>query len=383
MTRFLLDAHLDIAWNATGFDRDQRRTVAELRRSEARLEGKGRGHNTVSLPEMHRAGAGVCLATLLSRALPENYVSGDPTNAHPGISQRGNRKVILRENIDHTSQQIACAVAQGQLAYYRLLEQDGLMVQIADAGTLQRLASQWQTALRAGADTASLPIGYILSMEGADPIVNPQQARWWWQQGLRTLCLAHYGPSAYAMGTGFDGPLTPAGVELLKVLDELGMILDLVHTADQAITQALDQFSGSVFVSHGNCRALVPGDRQISDEQIRAIAQRGGVIGLVTDNWMLLKGYVYGQTPNTAISLGTMADHAEHICQLTGSRQHVALGSDLDGGYGTEQCPHDLDTIADLQKLGDILSQRGWTDAELDGFFHQNWLNFFGKALPQ
>jgi membrane dipeptidase len=163
----------------------------------------------------------------------------------------------------------------------------------------------------------------------------------------------------------------------------MGMILDLVHTADTALMQALEMYEGRVFVSHGNCRTLVPGDRQISDEQIKAIAERDGILGTVLDAWMLTGGWERGVTTNAGTTMNDLADHIDHICQLVGDANHAAIGSDLDGGFGTEQSPSDLDTIVDIHKVAPLLAERGYSDADLDGIFHGNWLRFFREALPE
>ncbi len=375
--RLILDAHLDLSWNAMSYDRDQLLSIDELRAGEAGMTGKSRGNCTVSLPEMRRGGVAVCLATLLCRALPPQLPEMDSNLGIAGDRRHG--EVILREDLDYANQTIACAAAQGQLAYYRLLEAEGHLRMIADSGALAALWAQWAK----GGGEKGAPIGYILSMEGTDPIVEPKQAEWWWEQGLRTACVAHYGPSAYAMGTGGDGPLTPKGRELLKEFDRLGMILDLVHTADTALAEALEIFSGPVFISHGNCRALVPHDRQISDEQIKQVVARGGVIGAVLDAWMLAPDYHRDEPGRPEPTLADVADHIDHVCQLAGNAKHAAIGSDLDGGFGTEQSPTDLNTIADLQKLDGILKQRGYSGEDIDGVFHGNWLRFFGDALPR
>ncbi len=366
--RPLIDAHLDIAWNAVSFDRDQLLPVDELRCRESGMTGKSRGNCTVSLPEMQRGGVRICLATLLCRALPGN-LSG-PVENSGAVDERGHGEIILREDLDYANRTIACAAAQAQLAYYRLLEQQGRMRMIRSSTDLD---AHWQTA--------DAPLGIILSMEGCDPIIEPSQAAWWYAQGLRTACLAHYGPSAYAMGTGGNGTLTVAGRELLKEFDRLGLILDLVHTADTAFEQALDVYSGPVFISHGNCRALVPHDRQISDNQIRTVAARRGVIGTVLDEWMLIADYRRGAENRTRATLDTIVDHIDHICSITGSAAHAAIGSDLDGGFGTEQTPEGLETIADLQRIAETLAVRGYSDAEIDAVFHGNWLQFFRWAL--
>ena len=158
------------------------------------------------------------------------------------------------------------------------------------------------------------------------------------------------------------------------------MILDLTHLAEQAFWEALERFGGPVMASHNNCRALVPGDRQFSDEQIRAIAGRGGVIGVALDAWMLYPGWIKDETSNDLVTLEAVADQIDHICQTTGGSLHAAVGSDLDGGYGTEQCPRDLDTIADLQKIPGLLRRRGYGEEEVERIMHGNWVRFFREA---
>ena len=381
--KLLIDAHLDIAWNALSYDRDQLLSIQDLRAGESHLSGKSRGNCTVSLPEMRNGGIGLCLATILSRALPchQNTTVGHQMTKqvrdHLGpIGERLRNEIILRENLDYANQTIACAAAQGQLAYYQLLETAGQLKMIRTAAELDELWLGWSNKVD------GTPIGFILSMEGTDPIVDPAQAQFWWDKGLRTACLAHYGPSTHAMGTGGDGPLTNKGRELLAIFNQLGMILDLVHTADTALEQALDIFQGPVFVSHGNCRTLVPHDRQISNDQIQKITERGGVIGVVFDCWMLSSKWRKGTPGNPRPSLTTVVDHIDHICQIAGSCQHVGIGSDLDGGFGTEQSPKELETIADLQKLEPLLAHRGYSNTDINAIFHENWLRFFRDALP-
>ena len=361
----LFDAHLDLAWNALSWNRDLTRSVAELRATEAEMtDHPARGKGTVALPDMRRGEVACCLATLLCRANPK---AQKPTG-------------YARRDLDYASQQIACAHARGQLGYYRLLEETGEATIITSSEQLDRHWQRWQQ----GGDHARLrtPPGLIIAMEGADPIVAPSQAERWFADGLRTVGIAHYGASAYGVGTGAAGPLTPAGVELLKEFDDLGMILDLTHSSDPTFFQALDVFHGPVHASHNNCRALVPGDRQYSDEQIRLLIARGGVIGVALDAWMLYPpGWQRGQTPRDAVTLAQVADHIDHICQLAGNARHVGIGTDLDGGFGTEQTPLDLDSIADIAKLDMLLAHRGYTAADIEGILRGNFFRFLREHL--
>jgi membrane dipeptidase len=310
---FIIDAHLDISYNALQWNRDQRMTVAEIRRLEAGMAEKGRGTNTVAFPELRAAEVGICLATVLARANPKG-----------------------KSSIDFRNQEIAFAAAQGQLAYYRALQADGVCHMIRDWTAFQHTAQIWQT------DGVHAPFGFVLSMEGADPILSPSQAEQWWNNGLRAVGLAHYGPSAYAHGTGSSGGLSPKGRDLLRAMSELGMILDVTHLSDESFWEALNYWQGPVLASHNNCRALVPGVRQFADQQIKAIIERGAVIGAAFDAWMLAPQWSLTMTPK--VQLEAVIDQIDHICQIAGNARHVAIGSDLDGGYGTEQTPEGLDT---------------------------------------
>ncbi|MDP6051731.1 MAG: membrane dipeptidase, partial [Candidatus Latescibacteria bacterium] len=73
-------------------------------------------------------------------------------------------------------------------------------------------------------------------------------------------------------------------------------------------------------------------------------------------------------------------DHMDHICQLAGNARHAAIGSDLDGGFGGEQSPHDLDTIADEHKFVDLLADRGYSDDNVTAILHGNWLRLLRQA---
>lgn len=352
----LFDGHLDLSMNAIDWNRDLNLGVYDLRAREASMAEKGRAKGTVTLPELRRAEVGLCMATVIKRtARPATDVPGFPGAA---------------------SQEVSYGWAQGQLAYYRVLEAAGKVRMIADREALDEHVAGWLQ------DSASQPLGFILAMEGADPVVWPAQAESWWADGLRVVGPAHYGVSGYAHGTSTEGGFTAQGRELLRIMDGLGMILDLSHLAEQAFWEALDLFRGHLLASHNNCRALVPGDRQFSDEQLRAVFARGGVIGAVLDAWMLHPGWVRGETTpaQAGVTLEAVVDHIDHVCQLAGDADHAAIGSDLDGGYGTEQTPMDLDTIYDLQRVPGMLRARGYTEADVEKIMYRNWVDLFRRA---
>jgi membrane dipeptidase len=357
----LFDGHLDLGWNALSWSRDLTLPAAEINRTEAHMtDCRSRGRATVSLPDMRAGGVSACFGTLLARSRPARPVDG-----------------YNRLNLDHPTDHIAHAVAHGQLAYYRALAAAG---EVRMLGTAGELREHWRS--REHDPTGRGPLGIVLAMEGADPILGPSQAEEWFELGLRSVNLVHYGTNRYAAGTGADGPLSAEGIELLAEFERLGIILDATHLCDESFFQALERFGGAVLASHQNCRALVPHQRQFSDEQLQALIDRGAVIGAALDAWMLHPGWTIGKTGREVVALAAVADHIDHVCQLAGNSRHAAIGSDLDGGFGWEQTPVGLENIADLQKLEGILRSRGYDEADVAAIFHGNWLRLLEEHLP-
>ncbi len=356
----IFDAHLDLAMNAIEWNRDLTQSISELRRREAgKTDKPDRGRGTVSLPEMRRAGLGLCVATQLAR------VEHDAWSPVFGWH----------------SQAQAHAMTQGQLAWYRAMEEAGEMVMIRDAAGLERQLELW-SGVGVADRKEPLPVGYILSLEGADSLMTPQHLERAWEQGLRAIGPAHYGPGVYAFGTDADGGFPPCGKELLHEISRLGLILDVTHLCDECFWQALEMHEGPLWASHQNCRALVPHMRQFSDEQLNALIARGAVIGSALDAWMLVPGWVRRQTTpqSSGVMLSHYVDHMDHICQLAGNANHAGIGSDLDGAFGTEQTPQDLDTIADLNKLPALLAARGYSAGEVANIQSGNFIRFLRGA---
>lgn len=361
----IIDSHLDLAWNALSFDRDLTAPLDQINsRERGILDSRARGNATVSLPEMRVGKVAICLATLLAHDRPDIL----PAAGHTRIS------------LEFRSASVAHSIARGQAAYYRLLEKQGQVKLLETSGDVESHWQAWSSA--SPSDVEKLPVGLVLAMEGADAIVEPSHVADWYSLGLRVVGPVHYGHNQYAIGTGESGPLTAAGVSLLHEMERLGMILDVTHLSDPSFFQAIDEFGGPVLASHQNCRALVPGQRQFSDEQLQRLLEREAVIGVALDNWMLIPDWKIGPEIRSRVTLENVADQVDYLCQLAGNHSHVGIGTDLDGGYGTEQSPADLNSIADVQKLADILARRGYSESAIDDVFHQNWLRFLRKHLP-
>ena len=355
---FIIDAHLDLSMNALEWNRDLRQSVQAIRDRELGLTDKpDRGKGTVALPELRAGNIGLVVATQIAR-----YVA--PENPLPGW---------------HSPQQ-AWAQSQGQLAWYKAMENSGEMVMISNKTALEKHIALWND----GTPNTNKPVGYVLSLEGADSIVDLDYLERAWNYGLRAIGPAHYGPGRYANGTDATGGLSQQGRALVKEIERLGLILDATHLCDDAFWDAMEIFNGNVWASHNNVRALVNHNRQFSDEMIKTLVSKGAVIGAALDAWMMVPNWVRQQSTPEGMncSLEVSIDHIDHICQLAGNSLHVGIGTDLDGAFGKEQCPYDLETIADLQKLPEMLSRRGYSEEDVSNIMHGNFLRFLRNALP-
>jgi membrane dipeptidase len=357
------DSHLDLAWSALDWNRDLKLPLAEIRRIE--LEGgptkrnRPAGRNTVCLPAMRDANMCLSMATVLTWLnMPEDRKRG------------------------FNAPDLTYANGMAHVFYYRMLEAEGEVRMIGDLQTLNEHMAEWEAWDKAPAGKQPT-LGFVLAAEGSDPIVGPWQVQQWWDLGLRVASAVHYGTGPYGFGHNMTGGLTPAGRELLKEFDRVGMILDITHLSDQGFWEAVDLFKGTLLASHHNCRALVPGPRQLSDEQIKLLIQRDAVIGVAFDDWMLYPNWPINPIQagaNEWVSLEDSVNHIDHICQLAGNARHVAIGSDLDGGFGNEETPRELENITDLHKLAEIMRRRGYREADVEAFMYGNWVRLLRKA---
>ena len=369
----IIDGHLDMAYNALFYRRDLTQPVDVLREREDRIrsgvsrhpdslerrEGPDAGTHytvTVTLPEMRKGHVGIMLSTVMAR------VQASGAKLHNAVR----------------TQATAYARGQSHLYYYQALEREGEIVFIKTPEDLDACVGTWENP------TMETPVGLILSMESADPILGPDQVPEWWDAGLRSVSLTHFGANTYGHGTGTSGGLYPPAYALMDALRETGMALDLTHAAELAFWQILDHWDGPVHASHCNCRALVPGHRHLSDDMIRAIVERDGVIGIVFAEQMLSPQWDWDDPSthhtNATRPMAAAVEHIDHICQLAGNGNHVAFGTDLDGGFGRELAPTDYNTVADLQKFLDILRTHGYNEDDVADFAHGNLLRLFRNA---
>ena len=368
----IIDGHLDMAFNALFYRRDLTQSVYVLREREDSMVGGLSNHPdsleqrrgpqpkrftpTVCLPEMRKGRVGIMLSTIMCR------VQNPQDNTHNAVR----------------TQDVAYARGQSHLAYYRALERCGEIRFIKSVADLNACVADWENP------SDDTPVGLILSMESADPILGPDQVGEWYEAGLRSVSLTHFGANTYGHGTGTVGGLYPPAYALMDALSETDIALDLTHAADLTFWHILDYWKGPVHASHCNCRALVPGQRHLSDDMIRAITDRGGVIGMVFAEQMLSPAWNWDD-PSTHYTTATrpmkaVLEHIDHICELTGSTDYVAYGTDLDGGFGLELSPTDYHTVDDLQRFLNLMRDHGYEEDDVKGFAHGNLVRFFNTA---
>ncbi len=355
----VFDAHLDLSMNALDWNRDYTQSIEAIRNREKHLTDKAdRGKGVVCFEEMRKGGVALCVATQIARFVkPDNPLSGWHSQAQ------------------------AYAHTQGQLAWYRAMEEIGELKQIRNKSGLQNHLEGLPVD---GKIAPNQPIGYILSLEGADSMINLDYVERAYEYGLRAIGPAHYGVGVYAYGTDSNGGLGHKGHDLLKKMDELGIILDATHLCDESFWEAMDCFQGNIWASHHMTSAITPHNRQLTDDQIKYLIERNAVIGMAFDAWMIVPNWIRGKSMpiEMGVNIDKILDHLDHICQIAGNTDHVCIGSDLDGGFGKEQAPYDIETIADLQKIPELLAQRGYSVNDIQKIMWSNCYNFMLRSLP-
>lgn len=335
----IVDAHLDLAYNAL--------RGREVLLPAAQQTADEEGIPSVGLPDLRRGGVAlVCATVFCEPKTPSSHGSGysTPDEAH--------------------------AMALEQFDWYAQHVRSGHFSVVRSSADLPA----------AGAAGSPLPI--ILLLEGADPIRSPRDVADFHARGVRMVGLA-WKRTRYAGGTAAPGHLTPEGVELVRALDALAIIHDASHLAEESFWHLMDVTGRPVVASHSNCRAIVktePANRHLTDDMIRAIARRGGVIGINFFDKFLLPAEQYGKRRAT---LDDVIVHVRHICELTGSAAHVGIGTDMDGGFGRDQIPHEVRDSGDLPCVGEALAAAGFSDAQVRDILGGNWLRFFQQELPR
>lgn len=352
----VVDAHEDIAYNALAFGRDYRRSALDIRLREADSDVPARnGTATVGLPDALLGRVALTFATLF-------------------VAPR-TRQTAPWDVLSYSDEQEAYELAVRQMEYYeRLADEHDKINLVRTLAELDAVLKTWEpdTTLK------EHQIGLVVLMENADPIIEPRQFEEWYERGVRIVGPA-WQATRYCGGTGQPGPLTDLGRELLDVLADFNVILDLSHMAEASFLEAVDRYEGVLIASHSNPRKFRDSDRHLSDDMIRRLAERDGVMGVVLSNNFLTNEWDKRQR----LPLHVVTDVIDYICQITGSAAHVGIGSDFDGGFGRESIPLELDTVGDLLLIAQTLRERGYAEADIEAVMGDNMLRKLREALPE
>ena len=220
-------------------------------------------------------------------------------------------------------------------------------------------------------------------MEGAEGVRSPEELEEWWEMGVRIIGPAWTG-TRFCGGTREPGPLSKDGYELLESMADLGFVLDISHMDERAVLQAFDHYPKRMIASHANPLGMMKGsdsNRFLSDRVIEGLIERDGVIGVVVYNAFLKQGWTKKDS-RELVTIDHVVAHIDYICQIAGDAKHVGIGSDADGGFGLQSLPTGFDTLADIQKLTDPLSKKGYSDEDIAGIMGINWIEFLQQSLP-
>ena len=357
----IVDAHQDLAWNMITFGRDYTLSVSETRRREMGSPAvEHNGDTLLGWPEYQQGEIGIIFATMF---------------AVPARRREGEWDQLFYHDFNQAYQNYRLQLDR----YHKLVDEQNQKFRLVQTtGDLEAVINR---SMQLGVD--GYPVGLVILMEGAEGVREPAELEEWWQAGVRLIGPAWAG-TRYCGGTREPGPLTPDGYALLDGMAGLGFTLDISHMDEQAALQALDYYPLSVVATHANALALLKGvdsNRHLSDQTIRLLIERQGVIGVVPVNPFLLPGWKRGDR-RELVSLSHVIAQIDHICQLAGDAHHVGLGTDFHGGFGLQSAPVEIDTIADLQKLIPLLSEKGYTENDIDAIMGQNWISLLHRSLP-
>ncbi|MBN1259270.1 MAG: membrane dipeptidase [Anaerolineae bacterium] len=352
MAAFIIDAHLDMAYNAIVLGRDLRRPVEEIRNRERQAPPPGRH-------------TGTCLVTIPALRKGRIAIVGGSLFVAPAWKRWSDEPQVY-----HTAEE-AHIQAQAQLDnYHRWADELPDVQLLRDRGDLDTvLISQ---------ETETPRLGIFVVMEGAAPIRTPDELGMWVERGLRGVGLTWAAGTPYAGGNANPGPLTDLGQALLHEMANFNLLLDISHLWEAAAYDALHRYPGPVGASHANPRAFVDSPRQLSDTLIRLLAERDGVMGIVPFNLFLQAGWTQSEP---RLPLTRVVEAIDYTCQLVGSARHVGLGSDFDGGLGLESVPAEIGSIADLGKIETLLGERGYAPDDITAILHGNWLRLMRQVL--
>ena len=345
------------------------------------FEGRKRGH--IDLPRARRGGlVGGFFAVFVPN--PDDVIEAlthpEATGSGPRGGKQPSRPRVSRDHVPYPA-----AIEQAFAA-----EHAGRMVGLLDAmashpsGRVQALREpegleDWWDGVRQGMG-AEPPLGALLHFEGAEPIhADLIDLESWYDRGLRSLGLVWSRPNDFAYGVPFRYPSTPdhydgltaAGFDLVRACDDLGILLDLAHLNEKGFWDVAKTTSKPLVVTHTGALSVCPSSRNLTDDQIRAVGDSGGVVGVTFHCGDLRPdGRLNPDTP-----LDVVVDHLDAFAEIVGP-EHVAIGSDFDGAL----MPRELSDVAAMPKLLERMAARGWSPEDIEKVAGANWIRALRTA---
>jgi membrane dipeptidase len=351
----IIDGHEDLALNALAEGRDYLTSAAAIRAVEARTGIEERtGRCMVGLADWLRGEVGVLVATISpiprSDALPGELSYATVHGAHvQGLAM-----------LDLYERWHAC---------------EAPIELVRERAQLDDVVASWDD----DAPASGRRVGLVLLIENADCIREPAETSFWHERGVRLIGPAWH-DARYSGSSRSGRPLTRLGRELLREMALLGMAVDVAHMSDAACMETLASYDGCVVATHATARRSVDLPRLLADEVVRGIAEHDGVVGVLPACWALVPGW-RPEDGKDGVGIERVTDAIDVLCELTGDARHVAIGSDFDGGFGSEQAPAGIDTVADLGLIGEALARRGYAAHDVEAIMSGNWLRVLCRVL--
>jgi membrane dipeptidase len=359
---YIIDAHEDIACAALSFKRNICLSALETRTLEkgTQIPTWNQGEATLGWPEYQSGKVAVIFATIFVAPAAYNGGAWDVMAYH----DTAEAEKLMEQQLDY---------------YHRLTEENPDQFRLVTSHQeLHFVLEPWEQN-----EPGSHPVGLVLLLEGAEGLSSPRRLEYYYERGLRQVGPVWAG-TRYCAGTNEDRPFDQEGRALLEVMNSLGIPLDISHMREKAALTALDIYPGKIFASHANAQTINSSThhRHLTDEVIRQLQERGGVIGVVPFNKFLIPDWNLTDA-RERVRLERLTAQIDHYCQLSGNSLQVGIGSDFDGGFGYPNIPLELNTIADLQKLDPLLAKIGYTAQDIKNIFHNNWKSHLENILPE
>lgn len=359
----IVDGHLDLAFSALAFGRNITLPLDEMISAEPKW-ARPFGPPAVNIESLLAGGVNLVTGTLFPM----------PVSANPALANTIPQLCYPDDAPPEYRQQKALASAMRQYDFYsRLVDEDARVRLVKSHSDLKDVLESFESE--------DALLGIMLHLKGAEAIVESAEIERWAEMGVFSIAPA-WDDTVYAPSNRRERAKLPGvGYALLERMLSFNMLCDITHMSEDAAWQVIEMYDGALCASHTSARALVDTEQSVSDAMIRALGERDAVIGISLQNEQLRKRHYVGDRKDL-VSLDHVVAHVDHVCQLLGNAEHVAVGSNIDLFSGAKETPTGIDSCADLSKIAALLAERGYEELHVKAIMHNNWLRQFQRILP-